>query len=63
MEAKLLRIKELIELIELKEMTDAELESLLGGGPLKASRNRNCSICHGEGHTARSCPTKVGDVQ
>jgi len=60
MEAKLLRIK---ELIELKERTDSELESLLGGGPLKGGRVRVCSICNSEGHTARSCPTKPAEAQ
>jgi len=60
MDARLLRIK---ELIELKEKTDAELESLLGGGPLKGSRARVCSICNAEGHTARSCPSKTAEAQ
>lgn len=60
MDAKLLRIK---ELIELKERTDSELETLLGGAPLKVSRARACSICNEEGHTARSCPTKSGETQ
>jgi Zinc knuckle len=60
MDAKLQRIKELI--IE-KERIDGELEDLLGGAPLKASRNRVCSICNAEGHTARSCPTKAGEEQ
>jgi hypothetical protein len=60
MDAKLLRIK---ELIELKEKTDTELEGLLGGAPLKPGRARVCSICNGEGHTARSCPSKSGEAQ
>ena len=59
MEPKLQRIKELI--IE-KERIDGELESLLGGAPLKASRSRVCSICNAEGHTARSCPTKSAEA-
>lgn len=59
MDAKLQRIKELI--IE-KERIDGELESLLGGGPLKASRTRVCSICNAEGHTARACPTRSGEA-
>jgi zinc knuckle protein len=55
MDARLQRIK---ELIEQKERVDAELENLLGGAPLKAGRARVCSVCNAEGHTARSCPTK-----
>jgi hypothetical protein len=58
-DSKLQRIKELI--IE-KERIDGELESLLGGAPLKGSRTRVCSICNEEGHTARSCPTKPADA-
>ena len=60
MDAKLLRIK---ELIELKERTDAELETLLGGASLKTGRVRVCSICNAEGHTARACPSKSGEAQ
>jgi hypothetical protein len=60
MDAKLLRIK---ELIELKEKTGAELEGLLGGAPLKPGRVRVCSICNAEGHTARSCPSKSGEAK
>jgi hypothetical protein len=60
MDAKLQRIKDLI--IE-KERIDGELESLLGGGPLKASKSRVCSICDGVGHTARSCPSKLAATQ
>lgn len=60
MDAKLQRIK---ELIELKERTDQELEGLLGGGPFRASRSRACSICNEEGHTARACPTKAVETQ
>jgi hypothetical protein len=58
-DAKLQRIKELI--IE-KERVDEELESLLGGAPLKGSRARVCSICNAEGHTARACPTKSAEA-
>lgn len=52
MEARLQRIK---ELIETKERVDAELESLLGGTPIKESKPRVCSKCGKEGHTSRSC--------
>ena len=53
MEAKLLRIK---ELIETKERVDAELEEMLGGASVK--KRVTCSHCGQEGHTARTCPTK-----
>jgi hypothetical protein len=55
MEARLQRLK---ELIEQKEKVDAELESLLGGAPVKESKPRVCSGCGTEGHTLRSCPQK-----
>ncbi len=60
MDARLQRIK---ELITEKERVDGELESLLGGAPLKGSRARVCSTCNEEGHTARSCPTKSAEAQ
>jgi Zinc knuckle len=59
-DAKLSRIR---DLITEKERIDDELESLLGGAPLKSSRARVCSICNEEGHTARSCPTKPADAR
>jgi hypothetical protein len=58
MDEKLSRIR---ELIELKEKTDTELAALIGGGQLPEARQRKpqaCSLCHAEGHTARTCPTK-----
>ena len=57
MDARLQRIK---DLIEQKEQVDAELESLIGGAPLKQSKTRACSICGGSDHNSRSCPTKKG---
>jgi hypothetical protein len=57
MEDKLVRIK---QLIELKETTDAELETLIGGGTY-AKKKVTCSICSTEGHTARTCPQKPGE--
>ena len=60
MDAKLQCIK---ELIAEKERIDGELDSLLGGGPVKTSRSRVCSICNEAGHTARSCPTRTVEVE
>ena len=57
MDDRLTRIK---QLIELKEQTDAELESLIGGGAFER-RKVKCSVCSVEGHTARTCPRK-GEV-
>ena len=55
MDANLARIK---ELLILKEATDAELESLIAGAPLKETKTRVCSNCNAEGHTARQCPQR-----
>ena len=55
MDDRLTRIK---QLIELKEQTDAELETLIGGGSYER-RKMKCSVCGMEGHTARTC--KKGD--
>ena len=57
MDDKLTRIK---QLIELKEQTDAELETLIGGGTY-AKKKVTCSICNTEGHTARTCPQKPAE--
>ena len=57
MEQKLTRIK---QLIELKEQTDAELETLIGGATY-AKKKVTCSICGTEGHTARTCPQKPAE--
>jgi hypothetical protein len=57
MDDKLVRIK---QLIELKEQTDAELETLIGGGTY-ARKKGTCSICGTEGHTARTCPQKPAE--
>jgi hypothetical protein len=57
MDDKLVRIK---QLIELKEHTDAELETLIGGATY-ARKKVTCSICGTEGHTARTCPQKPAE--
>ena len=57
MDDKLMRIK---QLIELKEHTDAELETLIGGGTYTRKKG-TCSICGTEGHTARTCPQKPAE--
>jgi hypothetical protein len=57
MDAKLVRIK---ELIEQKEAIDSELEKLIAGMPLTARKPKVCKTCGQEGHTARTCPTAAG---
>jgi hypothetical protein len=59
-DARLQRIK---ELISEKERVDAELESLLGGAPVKETKPRVCSNCNQEGHTSRNCPQKTLPLQ
>ncbi len=60
MDARLQRIR---ELIELKEKTDAELDTLIAGAPVKESKPRVCSKCSQEGHTARTCPNQTGATE
>ena len=42
------------DLIAKREEIDAELSTILGITP-KARKTQRCSICNGEGHTARTC--------
>jgi hypothetical protein len=48
------------ELIAKREEIDAELSSMLGIEP-KSKKPQRCSICNGEGHSARTCPQKPGE--
>jgi hypothetical protein len=48
------------ELIAKREEIDAELASMLGV-ELKSKKAQRCSLCNGEGHSARTCPQKPGD--
>jgi hypothetical protein len=52
MEAKLLRIK---ELIEAKEKIDTELEELISGG-VRQPKQRLCKKCGEPGHGTKTCP-------
>jgi hypothetical protein len=53
LETKLARIK---ELLILKEATDAELESLIGGAPVAEPKQRVCKTCGKPGHNSKTCP-------
>jgi hypothetical protein len=55
MDAKLTRIK---ELIEIKERTDSELEALIAGSTIKGSKPRVCKTCGQVGHGAKDCPQR-----
>jgi hypothetical protein len=60
MEDKLQRIR---DLINLKEMTDAELEGLLQGGTANAEKpkqTRTCKTRGQTGHRSDACPQKAG---
>jgi hypothetical protein len=46
------------ELIAQREAIDTELAELFNGGGAVPRRTITCSICGGEGHTARKCPNK-----
>jgi GTP cyclohydrolase III len=45
------------DLIAKREEIDAELSTILGVTP-RVKRTLHCSICNGEGHSARTCPQK-----
>ena len=54
------RIARAKELIAKREEIDAESPVLLGVEP-KAKKAQRCSICNGEGHSARTCPQKPAE--
>jgi hypothetical protein len=56
-ETQIARIK---DLIARREEIDAELSAILGVTP-RAKRTLHCSICNGEGHSARTCPQKLAE--
>jgi hypothetical protein len=55
LDAKLARIK---ELIEIKERTDTELESLIAGASVKEFKQRVCKNCGQPGHSPKACPQR-----
>jgi hypothetical protein len=60
-EDRLIRIR---ELINLKEQTDHELETLIQGGRIeepKVLKQRACKSCGQAGHRADTCPQKKGN--
>ncbi len=48
------------DLIAKREAIDAELSSLLGV-TARVRKTLRCSVCNGEGHTARSCEKRSSD--
>jgi hypothetical protein len=53
------RIDRLVELRDIRDKANAEIESILGGGTPKERKPVKCSKCGNEGHTARTCPSKL----
>ncbi len=47
-------------LLDQRDELDRELLTLVGGNTTSPSPRKPvaCSVCNGEGHTARTCPTK-----
>ncbi len=56
MEINLVRLK---QLIEQREQIDDEIIATVGTMPAIRRKALSCSICHVDGHTARTCPQKV----
>ena len=55
-------IELLKELIEKREAIDAEIVAAVGGKP-KEKKAIKCGNCDQEGHTARTCPSKMPAAQ
>lgn len=49
------QIERLKDLIAKREEIDAELSVMLGITP-RTRKVQRCSVCHEEGHSARTCP-------
>ncbi len=56
-DSQIARVK---ELITKREEIDAELSVILGVTP-RTRKTQRCSICDGEGHTARTCSQPKSD--
>lgn len=50
-------IEKLKKLIEQREAIDLEIAAV-AGGTVRTRAPQKCSACGGEGHSARTCPTK-----
>lgn len=55
LETTLARVK---ELTQQREAIDEELMAIFQGQAPKTRKRQQCSLCHQEGHSARTCPTK-----
>lgn len=51
------------ELLDLRDQIDQDIRNLVNGTEVKERKPIKCSVCQGEGHTARTCPKRMPPPQ